>query len=161
RPHSCGDKLRGDDERVSALPVADELGECRDRSGPLAGAERRYQECGVALIEERRSSLLVSVQDATGEVSVHIRNRASKLHGFFLDRFLARFFVGRKLVTTSWSLMTSSSDTMTLSTVTPIFPCANEYSSSSRLMPSSAATASCANLLRACGGKGRTARSSF
>src|SRR5262245_19956564 len=71
RPHGCGDKLRGDDERVAALPVADEIGERCERGSPLAGTERRYQERGVARIEERRSSLLVSVQDASGERCVH------------------------------------------------------------------------------------------
>jgi len=42
RPHGCSNKLWGNDERMSTLPVADEIGERRERGGALAGAERRY-----------------------------------------------------------------------------------------------------------------------
>ncbi len=44
RPYGRGDELRRDDEGVPAVPVADQLGERRERGSALAGAERRDQE---------------------------------------------------------------------------------------------------------------------
>ena len=66
RPHGLGDELRRDDQGVPALPVADQLGERRERGSALAGAERRDQKGGVALVQERRGALLVRAQDAGG-----------------------------------------------------------------------------------------------
>jgi hypothetical protein len=41
RPYGGGDELRRDDETVPMVPVADQLGERRERGSALAGAERR------------------------------------------------------------------------------------------------------------------------
>ena len=71
RPHGRGDELRRDDKGVPALPVADQLGERRERRGALAGAERGNQKSGVALVEERCGALLVATQDAREEGGVH------------------------------------------------------------------------------------------
>jgi len=49
---------------MPAMPITDEVGERRERCGAFAGAQRRDQERGVALIEERRCALLVRVQRA-------------------------------------------------------------------------------------------------
>ena len=73
RPHGCSNELWGDDERVAAFPVADEIGERRERGGSLAGAERRYQERGVALIEKCRSPILIGIQSASDGGRVHAR----------------------------------------------------------------------------------------
>ena len=67
-----GDELRRDDQRVPALPVADQLGERRERGSALAGAERRDQKGGIALVQKRRGALLIRAQDA-GERRVHLR----------------------------------------------------------------------------------------
>ena len=70
RPHGRGDELRRDDERVPAVPVADQLGDRRERGSALAGAERRDQKGGVVLVEQGRGAFLVGAQDA-GEGRVH------------------------------------------------------------------------------------------
>ena len=67
RPHGLGDELRRDDQGVPALPVADQLGDRRERGSALAGAERRDQKGGVALVQKRRGALLIGAQDARGE----------------------------------------------------------------------------------------------
>ena len=60
RPYGRGDELRRDDKRVPAVPVADQLGERRERGSALAGAERRDQKGGVVLVEIGRGALLVA-----------------------------------------------------------------------------------------------------
>ena len=64
RPYGRGDELRRDDKSVPALPVADQLGERRERGSALAGAERRDQKGGVALVEIGCGALLIRTQDA-------------------------------------------------------------------------------------------------
>ena len=64
RPYGGRHELGCDDQRVAPMPVADELGERRERGSALAGAERRNQKRGVALIEECRRALLVLPQVA-------------------------------------------------------------------------------------------------
>ena len=66
RPYGLGDELGRDDQGVPALPIADQLGERRERGRALAGAERRDQKGGVALVEPRRGALLIGAQDARG-----------------------------------------------------------------------------------------------
>ena len=53
------------------MPVADELGERRERGSALAGAERRNQKRRVVLIEECRRTLLVFPQVAGVDGGVH------------------------------------------------------------------------------------------
>ena len=60
RPHGLGDELRRDDQGVPAMPVADQLGERRERGSALAGAERRDQKGGVALVQKRCGALLIA-----------------------------------------------------------------------------------------------------
>ena len=64
RPYGRGDELRRDDEGVPAVPVADQLGDRRERGGALAGAERRDQKGGVVFVQIGRGALLVRAQDA-------------------------------------------------------------------------------------------------
>ena len=78
RPHARGDQLRRDDQSVPAQPVADQLGQRRERSRSFAGAERSDQERAVVLIEPGRGALLVCVQGPRGEGGVH-RNAALAL----------------------------------------------------------------------------------
>ena len=66
-PYGGRHELRRDDKRVAPMPVADQLGERRERRSALAGAERRDQKRGVALVEECRRALLVAPQAAGGE----------------------------------------------------------------------------------------------
>ena len=72
RPYGRGDQLRRDDKSMPALPVADQLGERRERSRTLAGTKRRDQQ------SQRRArtgtgcgALLVRTQDAREEGRVH------------------------------------------------------------------------------------------
>ena len=67
-----------DDQGVPALPVADQLGERRERGSALAGAERRDQKGGVALVQQRCGALLVGTQDA-GEEGAFICRRRLRL----------------------------------------------------------------------------------
>ena len=46
------------------MPVADQLGDRRERGSALAGAERRDQKGGVVLVEPGRGAFLVGAQDA-------------------------------------------------------------------------------------------------
>ena len=71
RPYGRGDELRRDDQGVPALPVADQLGERRERGSAFAGAERRDQNSRVALVEPGCGALLVRTQDAREEGGVH------------------------------------------------------------------------------------------
>ena len=66
RPYGPGDQLRRDHQSVPALPVANQLGQRRERSRAFAGAERSDQERGVVLVEPGRGALLVRIQDARG-----------------------------------------------------------------------------------------------
>ena len=50
--------------RVPALPVADQLGDRRERGSALAGTERRDQDGSVTLVEIGCSALLIGTQDA-------------------------------------------------------------------------------------------------
>ena len=52
RPYGRGDQLRRDDKSMPALPVADQLGQRRERSRTLAGTKRRDQQGGIALVEK-------------------------------------------------------------------------------------------------------------
>ena len=50
RPHGCSNELWGDDERVAAFPVADEIGERCQGSSAFAGAKGGNQERSIALV---------------------------------------------------------------------------------------------------------------
>jgi hypothetical protein len=50
RPDCCGHKFRRDYESVAAVSVADEVGECSERSCALAGTKWRNEKSGVALV---------------------------------------------------------------------------------------------------------------
>ena len=67
RPYGRGDELGRDDKCVPAMPVADQLGDRRERGSALAGAERGDQKRGVALVEIGRGALLIGAQDAGGK----------------------------------------------------------------------------------------------
>ena len=57
-------KFRSDNERVPPVAVADQLGECRERSSALAGAQRSNQKCAVVLVQVGRGVLLIRTQAA-------------------------------------------------------------------------------------------------
>jgi hypothetical protein len=74
RPHRRRDQLRRDDERMPAVPVADQLGSCCERSRALARAERSDEDGGIALEQKRCGAFLVAAQDA-GEGCIHLSFR--------------------------------------------------------------------------------------
>jgi hypothetical protein len=70
RPHRLGDEFGRDDQGVPSMPIADQLGGGRERGSTLAGAERRDQKGGIALVQKRCGALLIGTQHA-GERRVH------------------------------------------------------------------------------------------
>ena len=72
RPHRLGDEFGRDDQGVPSMPIADQLGGGRERGSTLAGAERRDQKGGIALVQKRCGALLIGAQHA-GERRVHLR----------------------------------------------------------------------------------------
>src|SRR5262249_33674199 len=66
-PHGCGNELRSDDKRVAAMSAMNQIRKRSDGGGALAGAERRDQDRGVALIEPCRCPLRAAVQTRNGE----------------------------------------------------------------------------------------------
>ena len=59
RPYGRRHELWRNDKSVAAMPVADQLGERRERGSALAGAERRDQKRSVMLVQKCRRALLV------------------------------------------------------------------------------------------------------
>jgi hypothetical protein len=71
RPDGRGDELRGDDEGMPAVPIADQFGERREGSSALTSPKRGDQERSIALVKVCCRPLLIATQDAREEGSIH------------------------------------------------------------------------------------------
>jgi hypothetical protein len=89
RPDSRSDQLWRDNKSMPAVPVADQLGERRERGRALAGTKGRDQNSSVAFIEPGCGPFLIAAQDASVTLKYFI-----SFHGGYCGGFHGKYLVG-------------------------------------------------------------------